>query len=39
MGIARQSGRIGDEVRVRVEPTGAMITARVIDVATVEVRP
>jgi hypothetical protein len=38
-GIARQSGRLGDEVRVRVEPTGAMVTARVVDVATVEIRP
>ncbi|MBX7190572.1 MAG: flagella basal body P-ring formation protein FlgA [Sandaracinaceae bacterium] len=38
-GVSRQSGRVGDEVRVRVEPTGALVTARVIDVATVEVRP
>ena len=38
-GIARQAGRVGDEVRVRVGPTGALVTARVIDAGTVEVRP
>lgn len=38
-GVARQAGRVGDEVRVRIGPTGALVTARVIDAETVEVRP
>jgi len=39
MGVSRQAGRVGDEVRVRVERTGTLVTARVIDASTVEVRP
>lgn len=39
VGIARQSGRVGDEVRVRMERTGALVTARVVDAQTVEVTP
>lgn len=38
-GVARQAGRVGDEVRVRVARTGALVTARVIDAQTVEVSP
>jgi hypothetical protein len=39
VGTARQSGRVGDEVRVRMERTGVLVTARVIDAQTVEVTP
>ncbi len=38
-GVARQAGRRGDEVRVRIEPTGALVTATVVDGHTVEVTP
>lgn len=38
-GRARQSGRVGDMVRVRVASTGAEVTGRVVDAHTVEVRP
>lgn len=36
-GTARQRGRVGDRVRVRVDATGALLDARVIDASTVEV--
>lgn len=36
-GTCRQAGRPGDVVRVRIDETGAMIDARVVDASTVEV--
>jgi hypothetical protein len=36
-GTCRQAGRPGDVIRVRIEETGALIDARVIDASTVEV--
>ena len=36
-GVAREHGRVGDVVRVRVEETGALLEARVLDATTVEV--
>jgi flagella basal body P-ring formation protein FlgA len=38
-GLARQDGRPGDRVRVRIERTGALVTARVLDAGNVEVCP
>lgn len=38
-GVARETGRVGDRVRVRVEETDALLTGRVIDSHTVEVTP
>jgi hypothetical protein len=36
-GVCREAGRVGDVVRVRIEDTGGLVEARVIDGSTVEV--
>lgn len=38
-GVARQAGRVGDVVRVRIDETGGLVDGRVIDASTVEVMP
>lgn len=38
-GTARGEGRVGDTVRVRIESTGRLVSGRVQDDGTIEVRP
>lgn len=36
-GVCREAGRVGDVIRVRIEDTGGLVEARVVDGSTVEV--
>lgn len=38
VGVARESGRVGDHIAVRFVPSGALVVVRVIGDGTVEVR-